>query len=61
MVRIDIQKGDMRLPPSSAIPIIGIGPGTGVAPMRALLEDRAVEDASGTLIRLEFSGCYQWI
>ncbi|KAI9486679.1 MAG: hypothetical protein EXX96DRAFT_550063 [Benjaminiella poitrasii] len=38
--RVRIAKGTMALPPSSDIPLIAIGPGTGVAPMRSFLEER---------------------
>ncbi|KAF9442824.1 riboflavin synthase domain-like protein [Macrolepiota fuliginosa MF-IS2] len=37
---IEIQKGFIRLPPSINTPVICVGPGTGVAPMRAVIEER---------------------
>lgn len=45
--RVRISKGTMRLPPSPDIPLIAIGPGTGVAPMRAFLEQRMIDGAKG--------------
>ncbi|KAI9316606.1 hypothetical protein BX666DRAFT_2019230 [Dichotomocladium elegans] len=41
--RVRITKGTMRLPPSPDIPLIAIGPGTGVAPMRAFMEQRILD------------------
>ncbi|TEB33682.1 riboflavin synthase domain-like protein [Coprinellus micaceus] len=41
-LRIGFLKGLIRLPPSDGTPVICIGPGTGVAPMRALIEERFV-------------------
>lgn len=35
-----LQKGFFRLPPQKDIPVICVGPGTGVAPMRSLIEER---------------------
>lgn len=44
---VGLQKGFMRLPPQLDTPIICIGPGTGVAPMRALIEERVADGAIG--------------
>ncbi|KAH7100415.1 riboflavin synthase domain-like protein [Auriculariales sp. MPI-PUGE-AT-0066] len=39
-VRIGFQAGTMRLPEDPSTPVVMIGPGTGVAPMRSLIEER---------------------
>ncbi|KAG6829230.1 hypothetical protein H0H92_005232 [Tricholoma furcatifolium] len=44
-LRVAVQKGLLSLPPNPSTPVICIGPGTGVAPMRALIEER-VHDGS---------------
>ncbi|KAJ3039125.1 NADPH-dependent diflavin oxidoreductase 1 [Rhizophlyctis rosea] len=49
-----ISKGTMRLPDSPSTPVIMIGPGTGVAPMRAFLGDRILEGAFDNVL---FFGC----
>jgi len=41
MVRVFIRPSTFRLPEDATKPIIMIGPGTGVAPMRALLQERS--------------------
>ncbi|CAO3587995.1 unnamed protein product [Absidia cylindrospora] len=51
--RIRIVSGTMNLPPSE-LPLIAIGPGTGVAPMRSFLEDRLAENAGNNVL---FFGC----
>lgn len=43
-----------RLPASDGAPIVMIGPGTGLAPMRGFIQDRAV---AGSNINLLFFGC----
>ncbi|ORE04617.1 riboflavin synthase domain-like protein [Rhizopus microsporus var. microsporus] len=48
-----IMKGTMSLPPADT-PLIAIGPGTGVAPMRSFIEERV---AIGTKQNVLFFGC----
>ncbi|ORZ00667.1 hypothetical protein BCR43DRAFT_452752 [Syncephalastrum racemosum] len=52
--RVRITPGTMGLPPSPDIPLIAIGPGTGVAPMRAFLEERQLQGAKDNVL---FFGC----
>jgi sulfite reductase alpha subunit-like flavoprotein len=45
-VRVDIRRGSFHLPPaltSSTVPVILIGPGTGIAPFRAMTQERAYQ------------------
>lgn len=46
MVRVFVRDSTFRLPKQPERPIIMIGPGTGIAPMRALLQERAYERKS---------------
>jgi len=39
-IQIEFKKGFIRLPKNPETPLICIGPGTGVAPMRSVIEDR---------------------
>ncbi|GAA6005265.1 NAPDH-dependent diflavin reductase [Rhodotorula paludigena] len=52
-IRFD-KSGTLKLPPSAAAPLIMVGPGTGVAPFRALLEERVRAGAKENLL---FFGC----
>lgn len=45
--RVYVRPSTFRLPSSIATPIVMIGPGTGIAPMRALLQERKLQNASG--------------
>lgn len=47
----------LRLPPSDNTPIICIGPGTGVAPLRGLVLERIARDAGGKDTNIVFLGC----
>jgi sulfite reductase (NADPH) flavoprotein alpha-component len=47
-VRVFVEHNDnFRLPPSDETPVIMIGPGTGVAPFRAFMQERDAREASG--------------
>ncbi|KAJ7086046.1 riboflavin synthase domain-like protein [Mycena belliarum] len=48
-VQIRIEKGLLSLPTDVKIPVICVGPGTGVAPMRAVIQDRIHMGAPGNL------------
>ena len=45
--RVFVRESTFRLPPDAATPILMIGPGTGVAPMRAMLQERAWQKTQG--------------
>lgn len=46
-VRVFVQPSKFRLPENPATPVIMVGPGTGIAPFRSFLEDRAATRAPG--------------
>jgi len=48
-IPIGIDRGFIKPPKDISQPIICVGPGTGIAPMRALIEERAKEGAKGTV------------
>ncbi|KAF9914558.1 NADPH-dependent diflavin oxidoreductase 1 [Lobosporangium transversale] len=52
---VRIQRGTLKLPKDPAVPVICIGPGTGVAPMRSFLHHRIY--AQGATENVLFFGC----
>ncbi|CAG8457692.1 10979_t:CDS:10 [Ambispora gerdemannii] len=53
-IPLKISKGSMRLPTSLSTPIMLIGPGTGVAVMRAFIQERILQGATENYL---FFGC----
>ncbi|KAI8339167.1 hypothetical protein BC941DRAFT_422326 [Chlamydoabsidia padenii] len=51
--RVRVVSGTMNLPPAE-LPLIAIGPGTGIAPMRSFLEERITLNANKNVL---FFGC----
>ncbi|KAF8712550.1 hypothetical protein AX14_013008 [Amanita brunnescens Koide BX004] len=51
---VGIQQGFFKLPLQKDIPVICVGPGTGVAPMRSLIEERINEGSSANYL---YFGC----
>ncbi|KAK9839678.1 hypothetical protein WJX81_005476 [Elliptochloris bilobata] len=57
-VPVWVERGVLRLPPHQ-VPLVLVGPGTGVAPFRAFLQERAAAAAAGEAVApsLLFFGC----
>ncbi|KAI6137645.1 riboflavin synthase domain-like protein [Pisolithus tinctorius] len=53
-LRITVEKGLIKLPDDPHTPVICVGPGTGVAPMRAVIEDRVDAESNATTL---YFGC----
>jgi len=53
--RAFVRASSFRLPPGGAVPLVLVGPGSGIAPMRALLQEREHRRASGPIVL--FFGC----
>ncbi|XP_038637546.1 NADPH-dependent diflavin oxidoreductase 1 isoform X2 [Scyliorhinus canicula] len=49
-----VKKGMLQFPTDTKIPVIMVGPGTGVAPFRAVIQERVVEGKKGNYL---FFGC----
>ncbi|KAF5329710.1 hypothetical protein D9619_009156 [Psilocybe cf. subviscida] len=54
VLRIGLRKGLLRLPHNADTPVICVGPGTGVAPMRAVIEQRLADGAKSDVL---YFGC----
>jgi len=54
-VRVIVRPSTFRLPTDTSKPILMIGPGTGIAPMRAMIQERIYQKASGPNIL--YFGC----
>ncbi len=46
-LRVFVRPSSFRLPKKNAVPIVMIGPGTGIAPMRALIQERRYRSTKG--------------
>ncbi|KAJ1976554.1 NAPDH-dependent diflavin reductase [Dimargaris xerosporica] len=54
VLSVTFKRGTMVLPKSSDSPLIMIGPGTGIAPMRAFIQERVFQEAQNNIL---FFGC----
>lgn len=53
-LRIGLKEGTMHLPEDLTRPLVLVGPGTGVAPMRAMIEERVRKGAADNLLYFGF-------
>ena len=44
-IRVGIHRGLLSLPPTPETPVVCIGPGTGIAPMRCMVQERTIDGA----------------
>ncbi|KAF9320781.1 NADPH-cytochrome P450 reductase [Podila horticola] len=58
-VPVHVRHSNFKLPRNSAVPVVMVGPGTGVAPFRGFVQDRAQDARSGkkTGATVLFFGC----
>ncbi|KAF9161884.1 NADPH-cytochrome P450 reductase [Actinomortierella ambigua] len=58
-VPVHVRHSNFKLPRNSALPVIMIGPGTGVAPFRGFMQERAVDAKNGKKVgeTVLFFGC----
>ncbi|KAG0019318.1 NADPH-cytochrome P450 reductase [Podila clonocystis] len=58
-VPVHVRHSNFKLPRNSAVPVVMVGPGTGVAPFRGFIQDRAQDAKSGkkTGATVLFFGC----
>jgi len=54
-VPLRLQAGTLLLPAQASVPIVAIGPGTGIAPLHALVQERLAHRAAGE--HLVIAGC----
>ncbi|CAE6516267.1 unnamed protein product [Rhizoctonia solani] len=54
VLKVGLKRGTMHLPKDPQKPIILVGPGTGVAPMRAMVEERVARGAADNIL---YFGC----
>lgn len=45
-----VKKGSLKFPKETDTPVIMVGPGTGVAPFRSVLQERIAEGKTGEVL-----------